>query len=239
MLTHGLTWQGMIAKTFSWVICLVAIFVLTLISGYFNWWIIFSNVLTLGITVFLRLIPMMLNLSRSYYRWIVLFLLMHTLVTIVTFALHHMSVGIIDTNGLSELSFWDAIYFSVTTFTTLGYGDFQPLPEMRLATSAEALIGMVSVALAVAIIWLWCQENLVDKEMAYFDGYRRHKTSLARTRIRVRTITGKKRCLKNWMPAPQPEEKFYYDKERAEWLEVLSDTDLPDNALVIRVVKED
>ena len=57
-------------------------------------------------------------------------------------------------NGLisgSEIdhSFESAIYFSVITFTTLGYGDFQPTPDIRLWAAGEALIGYIVIAMLI------------------------------------------------------------------------------------------
>ena len=130
-------------------------------------------------------------------------------------------------------SFHDAIYFSVTTFTTLGYGDMQPLPEMRLATSIESLAGMFSVALASAVVFLWCQDHTVPYDLAFFDANRRHKKGIGMSRIRIRTISGKGRKLSEWVPPPQEGEVLYHDERRGEWLTVSSASELPDNALVI------
>ena len=236
MLTHGAPWQGVLAWSgIRWVIFASAM-LLSLISGYFNWWLLFTAIfLAIGFFLIIQLIPTMLNLSRSFFKGIASLILIHISVTIMAFALHHMSAGLIGPSGPSEPSFRDALYFSVTTFTTLGYGDLQPLPQMRLATSVEAFAGMLTVALAVAMILFWCEENTVPPEMAFFDGYRRHKQSIQLSRIRIRTITGKERKLKDWRPPPQKGDSFYYDKERKEWLEVTPDTVLPDNTLVIGV----
>lgn len=47
--------------------------------------------------------------------------------------------------------FSDALYFSIVTFTTLGYGDFQPHPTLRLAAAFHALIGYTYLGLLVAV----------------------------------------------------------------------------------------
>lgn len=57
-------------------------------------------------------------------------------------------------------SFADALYFSFTTWTTLGYGDIAAAPPMQLATSLEALTGMITIAVVTAMVWLYCQERL-------------------------------------------------------------------------------
>lgn len=49
-----------------------------------------------------------------------------------------------------------ALYFSIVTWTTLGYGDFTPPPELRLLAAIQALLGYVffgiSVGLGTAIL---------------------------------------------------------------------------------------
>jgi len=86
---------------------------------------------------------------------------------------------------------------------------------------------MVSMAIGTALIWFWCQENMIPKEMALFDGNRRHKTQLGVTRNRIRTLTGKERDLKDWYPPPDVGEQYYYDEKRQEWRKVTKKTDLP------------
>ena len=240
MLTHNLPWQGVLAYGFLRETVFVAAMLLSVISGYFDWWVLFTVLfLAGGFFIIIQLIPVMLNLSRTYFVFVASNFFVHVSVTIIAFALHHKSAGLIGRLGPVEPSFGDALYFSVTTFTTLGYGDLQPIPAMRLATSIEALAGMISMALFVSMIWLWCQENLVPKEMAFFDGNRRHKRSLSIARMRIRKITGKERPLPDWVPPPQPGERFYYDKQREEWLPVTPDTELPENAFVLGVPDEE
>ena len=234
MLIHNVPWQYVLYLWLKAEVAFVAVMLLSLISGYLNWWVPFTAVfLAIGFYFIIWLIPTMLNLSRSYFTLMALHFPIHILVTIITFALHHMSSGLIGASGPLAPTFTDALYFSVTTFTTLGYGDLQPLPEMRLATSVEALAGMISVSIAVAMIWLWCQEHLIPKEMALMDGNRFHKKSLTPGRLRIRTITGKERKIKDWHPTPEPGEVFRYDSRLQEWLEVHPDEELPENTQVI------
>jgi voltage-gated potassium channel Kch len=45
-------------------------------------------------------------------------------------------------------SFWDALYFSLATFTTMGFGDFRPVTTgARLLAEAEAFSGVLMAAL--------------------------------------------------------------------------------------------
>jgi hypothetical protein len=43
----------------------------------------------------------------------------------------------------------NTLFFSIVTFTTLGYGDFQPTPRMRLIAASEAIIGYLYLGLLV------------------------------------------------------------------------------------------
>ena len=240
MLAHNVPWQESLYIGFIGEIAFVAAMLLSVISGYFDWWVPFTVLfLAGGFFIMLQLIPFMLSMSRASFVLVASNFFVYVLMAIIAFALHHKSAGLIGRSGPVEPSFWDALYFSVTTFTTLGYGDLQPIPAMRLATSIEALAGMISMALFVSMIWLWCQENLVPKEMAFFDGNRRHKSSLSIARMRIRTITGKERRLPDWVPPPQPGDRLYYDEQREEWLPVTPDTELPENALVMGLQDEE
>jgi len=48
-------------------------------------------------------------------------------------------------------SFLNALYFSVVTFTTLGYGDITPLGWSRVLAACEALMGSFTIALFVVV----------------------------------------------------------------------------------------
>ena len=71
-------------------------------------------------------------------------------------AIHQNSGNIIDlaSKGLLKnnviRNFPDSLYFSLITFTTLGYGDFRPLEGLgRMLAGSEAFIGAFMMALFV------------------------------------------------------------------------------------------
>lgn len=49
------------------------------------------------------------------------------------------------------VNFFNALYFSVVTFTTLGYGDISPLGFSRLIAATEAFVGSFTLALFVVV----------------------------------------------------------------------------------------
>ena len=52
-----------------------------------------------------------------------------------------------DEDDTEDVSFCDAFYFSVTTFTTLGYGDWYPKDRYRMFVMIEGLVGWIILAL--------------------------------------------------------------------------------------------
>lgn len=52
-----------------------------------------------------------------------------------------------------------ALYFSIVTWTTLGYGDFQPSESMRLVAASEAMLGYIYLALLVGTIMVLVTES--------------------------------------------------------------------------------
>ncbi|HHU0689921.1 TPA: potassium channel family protein [Citrobacter murliniae] len=56
-----------------------------------------------------------------------------------------------DTGQPYKQGVWDSIYFSVVTFTTLGYGDITPKTQiLKLLAGSEALLGALTIGLIVA-----------------------------------------------------------------------------------------
>jgi hypothetical protein len=61
----------------------------------------------------------------------------------------------------------NALYFSIVTFTTLGYGDMQPIPKMRIVAASQALVGYAYLGLIVATLFHWASERFTSIEGGY------------------------------------------------------------------------
>jgi hypothetical protein len=135
----------------------------TLLAGC-SYWIpalVYVNALLLFAMLYLQIvsIPLQLNWSRNMYGGLLRRQFFFVVYSAVVYAVHFYFGGIVaaDKRGASVT---DALYFSFTTWTTLGYGDLTPAPQLRLATSLEALTGVLTIAVLTATVWLYCQERL-------------------------------------------------------------------------------
>ncbi len=68
-----------------------------------------------------------------------------------------------------EGGYLDYVYFSLVTYTTVGYGDIVPVGHMRFLTAVEALGGIVLVAWSAAYTFLkmhrlWGQDDILNDD---------------------------------------------------------------------------
>ena len=88
--------------------------------------------------------------------------IMFSLMVIFSCAILYYFIGIQDSGQLIQYqagqplsqmvaNFRDCTYFSVVTFTTLGYGDITPVGNARILAAIEAFIGSFSIALFVVV----------------------------------------------------------------------------------------
>lgn len=55
-------------------------------------------------------------------------------------------------------SLLDCVYFSFTSFTTLGFGDIEPLGDIRFLTGIEALTGLVLITWSASFLYYEMQK---------------------------------------------------------------------------------
>jgi len=52
-------------------------------------------------------------------------------------------------SNIASRDIWDAVYFSIVTWTTVGYGDFFPSIDVRLYAATLAVIGVFALAFQI------------------------------------------------------------------------------------------
>lgn len=83
-------------------------------------------------------------------------LLAHTL-EVWLFALVYftmLQLGLGGLVGTFDTSLIDCVYFSFTTFTTLGFGDIYPIGPVRYLTGLEALTGLVLITWTASFLFV-------------------------------------------------------------------------------------
>jgi hypothetical protein len=75
---------------------------------------------------------------------------------IILFALAYRDLGLIDTaDGTVVTDPSNCLYFSIVTWTTLGFGDFRPSPAARPFAAAEAIVGYLFMVISIAFVALY------------------------------------------------------------------------------------
>lgn len=102
-------------------------------------------------------------------------LLAQGVILIVIFAGIYRGYGLLYSGAIQSMlnDGQGALYFSVVTWTTLGYGDFTPPPGLRLIAALEALVGYGFFGVSVGIgTFLLCErrERQVLEGLRWIDG---------------------------------------------------------------------
>ncbi len=71
--------------------------------------------------------------------------------------MHHAS-GWGQLAGNFDGTLMDAIYFSFTTYTTLGFGDIEPLGTLRYLVGIEALVGLILITWTASFLYIEMQK---------------------------------------------------------------------------------
>lgn len=72
----------------------------------------------------------------------------------LSFFLMHRSDGWGSLHGNFEGSLLDCVYFSFTTYTTLGTGDIEPIGDLRFLTGLESLTGLLLITWTASFLYL-------------------------------------------------------------------------------------
>ncbi|WP_310194179.1 potassium channel family protein [Pseudomonas hunanensis] len=61
-------------------------------------------------------------------------------------------------NGNFDGTFMDCVYFSFTTYTTIGFGDITPSGDLKYLTGLQALTGLVMITWTASFLFLEMQK---------------------------------------------------------------------------------
>lgn len=56
--------------------------------------------------------------------------------------------------GYDSLNFWDCVYFSATTYTTVGWGDLSAVGPVRFLAGTESLVGFMLITWSASFTYL-------------------------------------------------------------------------------------
>ena len=95
------------------------------------------------------------NIKDSFYK--LLNVSLTGLSNIGLFAYIYYKAGVEGPAGVIVGDFITSLYFSIVTWTTLGYGDLKPTDELRLLASLEAFMGYIYMAVLIGLFLNLCQ----------------------------------------------------------------------------------
>ena len=105
--------------------------------------------ITVGLLALITIIGGMLEMRRMSPLRTLAALVIHGTTIIFVFARLYQMIGFAQTEPGQFPSYQEAVYFSVVTWTTLGYGDLAPSAEARALAASQALLGYIFLGLLV------------------------------------------------------------------------------------------
>lgn len=144
------------------LILTICIFISAIVSLFSNTEKPSDNFITLSFTFLittnivcllgLRALKMKVNYGNNYTLELIE-VSFACLTNIIIFANIYCTTGLKFDGGVVH-SVRDSLYFSIITWTTVGYGDFTPVPELRIVTATEALLGYFYMAILIGSLML-------------------------------------------------------------------------------------
>jgi hypothetical protein len=133
------------------------------------------NILIIGTTVVIHFemlswlsikVPTMTVRNRARVLFALIGAIIAHVVEIWLFAFAYYFIISTDKMGALEGNFdgslYDCFYFSITTYTTVGYGDIAPLGDVRFLAGLEALTGLVLITWTASFLFVEMQKFWVN-----------------------------------------------------------------------------
>lgn len=124
-----------------------------------------------------RLVPRLRVHPRHELVYVILAVFVAHALEIGLFALaYHLlaGAGIGRIHGAVDGSFFDSLYLSLASYTSLGFGDVYPVGGLRLLSGAEALIGLLMIGWSAYFTYLG-MERLWKAHAQHDEVQRRHR----------------------------------------------------------------
>ncbi len=110
-------------------------------------------------------IPLKLNWSSNFYGHLFWRFMSFLFLMLFVYAICYYLVGFERSDGTTP-NFLEAIYFSITSFTTVQYGEYHPLAQSRILVCIESLMGIIAfIPFFAAFGWLYCQNRLWSESL--------------------------------------------------------------------------
>jgi Ion channel len=108
----------------------------------------------LALVIYIFFILNRAKVIKTVFQFVQISLMSFSLLLTVVFSYAdiYRYLGIIDSNGTLVHDSVSCFYFSIVTYTTLGYGDYRPSPDARLFAASEALLGYVLLSLFIGVL---------------------------------------------------------------------------------------
>lgn len=124
-----------------------------------------------------QLVPRLRVHPRHELVYVILAVFMIHALEIGLFALAYHALtaaGLGRIHGAIDGSFFDSLYFSLVSYTSLGFGDVYPVGALRLLCGVEALIGLLMIGWSAYFTYLG-MERLWKAHAQHDEVRRRHR----------------------------------------------------------------
>ena len=131
--------------------------------------IVVSFLLFYLLLLVVKAIPLQLAWDRSNFENLIWMCITTIVFSVFICGYLFFNSGLVKNGDLIIVHLFDALYFSVTTWTTLGYGDLTAPDDLHLLTSLEAINGYFAMAIFISLIVIWINEAIaaLDKRTAW------------------------------------------------------------------------
>lgn len=125
----------------------LTIIILTFLSIFSYWKIFIILLIFMSIYTLASLTRGNNSTDHSNYIFVLVF---YVPLIIFGYANLYASAGILNCCDNNKCTLSDGLYFSIVTWTTLGYGDCQPMPNLRLWAALQSMVGYFYMAILIA-----------------------------------------------------------------------------------------